>query len=296
LIFRPDDGRISFAIHLIQRSDVHEPMKFDLEAYQTHWHPKELREGFSNTPDTSFVFHAWDWRVERSASAGQPGRLLDVACGNARDIVALSELGWEAWGLDASPLQLRDAGKAAEETGRRINLVRGVAEWLPFKEGVFDSLICKSALYHFADPEKATREIARALHPKGRAVASVVQFSSLSSRSSRVLYWLLRVVWWPARRKHFFWDNPISSEQRCVYTLHSFRALGEPYFSEADCYGVSLLWGFPGWGRFLSFLPDSINDIMLRALNKLAQRLPRLADVVVLVWQPKESGDQNSVD
>lgn len=266
------------------------------EAYQIDWHPEELSHGIPSTPDTALVFSAWDRLVRLSASAGEPGRVLDVACGDGRDILSLSGLGWEVWGLDASRLQLRDARKAAEEAGQRINLVRGVAEWLPFKQGVFDSLICKSALYHFADPEEAVRGFALVLRPKGRAVVSVVQFSSLSSRSSRLLYRVARAIWPPARRKRFFWDNPVPFQQTYVYSADSCRALGELYFSEVDCYGVSLLWGFPGWGRFLSFLPNVISKIVVRVLDKLARHLPRLADVVVFVWQPKESEGQNSAD
>lgn len=53
---------------------------------------------------------------------------------------------------------------------------------------------------------------------------------------------------------------------------------------------MSLLWGILGWGKLLSFLPTRIDRDIPRALNKLARRLPRMADVVVFVWQPKESG------
>jgi len=271
-------------------------MEIDAKAYQTHWHPEEICHDIAATPDTSFIFRAWDYLVGVSASAGQPGRVLDVACGNARDITSLSDLGWEGWGLDASPLQLRDARKAAEEAGQRINLVRGVAEWLPFKPGVFDSLICKSALDHFVDHDGAMRGFARVLRPKGRAVVSINNYGSLGTRSSRMLYRLLRAVWPPARSKRFLWDSPVPFQHTREFALDNTRALGKPYFSEIDCYGVSLLWGFPGWGRFLSFLPGGIRDLVLRALSKLARRLPRLADVVVLVWQPKEPQGQHSAD
>ncbi len=30
-------------------------MKVDVEAYQTHWHPEEICEGFPDTPETFFV-------------------------------------------------------------------------------------------------------------------------------------------------------------------------------------------------------------------------------------------------
>lgn len=267
-----------------------------MKDYQTRWHPDEISEDIPVTRDTSFIFSAWDRLVGLSASAGQPGRVLDVACGNARDIISLSDSGWEAWGLDPSPLQLRDAKKAAEEAGQRINLVRGVAESLPFKSAVFDSLMCKSALDHFVDHDGVMREFARAVRPKGRVVLSINNYGSFSTRSSRVFYRMLRAVWPPARKKRLLWDSPVPFQHTREFTFVNTRVLGEPYFSEVDCYGVSFLWGFPGWGRFLSFLPQRVSEIMLRALNKPARRLPRLADICVFVWQPKDSSEQTGAD
>ncbi len=195
--------------------------------------------------------------------------------------------GWEGRGLDPSHLQLRDARQAAKEAGQEINLVRGVAEWLPFKPGVFDSLICKLALDHFVDRDGAMREFDRALRPRGRAVLSVNNYGSLGTRLSRVLYRLLRLAWPPARTKRFLWDSPVPFQHTYECTFENTRALGEPHFRTLDCYGVSLFWGVPGWGRFLSLFPQGVHHIMLRGVNRAARWLPRLADVVVFVWQPK---------
>ncbi len=264
-------------------------MKVDVEAYQTHWHSDELLGIIPPTLDTYFLFGWWDRFVQGSASAGKAGRVLDVACGDARDIAFMSHGGWEGWGLDPSHLQLRDARKTAREEGKRINLVQGVAEWLPFREGVFDSLICKSALDHLVDREGAMREFVRVLNPAGRAVVSVNNYGSFTTRFSRMLYRIARAVWPPARSKLFLWDSPVPRFHSWECTFDNTQALGEPYFRVVECYGVSLLWGFPGWGRLLSFFPSRFSATVLRGLDKLARRVPRLADVVVFVWRPKRS-------
>ena len=263
-------------------------MKIDVEAYQTHWHPEEIDESFPVTLDTYVLFHRWDAHVRETASAGKAGRVLDVACGDARDVSSINFWNWEGWGLDPSPLQLRDAKKACKEEWQRINLVQGVAEWLPFKPAVFDSLLCKSALDHFVDRDGAMREFARVLTPPGRAVVSVNNYAGFTTRFSRMLYRVVRFVWPPARKKLFFWDSPVTAGQHtdeCTY--ENTRALGAPYFEVEQCFGVSLLWAFPGWGRFLSLLPDTISSNVLKALDRLARRIPRLADVDVFVWRPK---------
>ena len=227
--------------------------------FQTHWHPDEIFDNFPTTLDTYVLFNRWDAHVRRSASGGKAGRVLDVACGDARDISAVNFEGWEAWGLDPSPLQLRDARKSALRAEQPINLVQGVAEWLPFKEGAFDSLICKSALDHFVDREGAMGEFSRVLTPTGQAVVSINNYASFGTSLSRTFYRIVRAIWSPARKKTFFWDRPVTYGQHTFeYTLKNTRALGAPFFDEVECYGVSLLWGFPGWGRFLSFLPDNI--------------------------------------
>ncbi len=259
--------------------------------YQLHWHPEEICGDIANTPDTAFIFGWWDSMVRNSAAPGAPGRVLDVACGNARDITYLSSMGWEGWGLDPSPLQLRDAAKSAREAGQRLNMVQGIAERLPFKPGVFDSLICKSALDHFVDRDRVMREFAQALRPEGRAVVSVNNYRSVGTRLSRLLYRLYRLVWPPARAKRFLWDTPVPFQHMYECTFENTRALGEPYFGTIDSYGVSLLWGVPGWGRFLSLLPERIRLLLLRALNRVARPLPRLADIVVFVWRPKASAN-----
>ena len=140
------------------------------------------------------------------------------------------------------------------------------------------------------------RGFARVLRPKGRAVVSINNYGSLGTRSSRVVYRLFRAVWPPARKKHFLWDSPVPFQHTREFTLDNTRALGEPHFNELDCYGVSLLWGFPGWGRFLSFLPRKVANGILRVLDKLVRRMPGLADVVVLVWQPKDPAERGSAD
>ena len=262
-------------------------MKIDLDTYQTHWHADEICESFPLRPDTYFAFGVWDHLVEGSAAEGAPGRVLDVACGNARDITWLTGLGWEAVGMDPSLQQLKDAKEATREAGEQVHLVRGVAEFLPFRKDVFNSLICKSALDHFVDRDQAMSECSRVVMPQGRAVVSANNYGGLTVGVSRLGYRIVRTLWPPAREKHFFWDSPVPAQHTYECTFANTRDLGRPHFDVVEQYGVSLFWGFPGWGRFLSLLPLGARRLVLRAVNRVARNLPRLADVCVFVWQPK---------
>ena len=169
-----------------------------------------------------------------------------------------------------------------------------MAEFIPFRPGTFESLICKSAMDHFVDLDRAFREFARVVRPKGRAVVSANNYGGLTTRVSRLLYRVVRTVWPPARRKQFFWDSPVPLQHTFECTYDNVGALGKPYFAKVEGYGVSLLWGFPGWGKAISFVPEPLRLLILRALNKLARPVPRWADAFVYVWQPNVEGSPPS--
>ena len=259
----------------------------DTSGYQTHWHADEICETIASNRDTAFIFDAWDRLVQFSAAEGNPGRVIDIACGNARDVTKLSQMGWEAIGMDPSVQQLKDSREATREAGEQVHLVRGVAEFLPFQEDAFDSLICKSALDHFVDRDQAMSECSRVVMPEGRAVVSANNYGGLTVSASRLSYRIARALWPPARKKQFFWDSPVPWQHTYECTFANIRDLGRPHFDTVEQYGVSLLWGFPGWGRFLSLLPNIITRALLRGAHEASRRLPRLADVCVFVWQPK---------
>lgn len=90
--------------------------------------------------------------------------LLDVGCGSG---AAFDFMECRYVGLDPSLELLKQAHGP---------VVRGVAEKLPFKDDVFDIVICVSAFHNFEDPEKALDEMKRVC--KGRIVVTVFKKGS----------------------------------------------------------------------------------------------------------------------
>lgn len=69
----------------------------------------------------------------------------------------------------------------------RTGFVRGDASRLPFRNQVFDAIICNHSLEHFTDLDAALSEIGRLLKPSGALFASIPDSSSITDRFYRWL-------------------------------------------------------------------------------------------------------------
>lgn len=87
----------------------------------------------------------------------------------------------------------------------QINFIVGDAHRLPFKNNVFDLVICTETLEHLVDPAKALLEIRRVLVPRGCAIISMDSGSLL-----------FRIIW-------FFWTKTRGRVWRDAH-LHEFNA------------------------------------------------------------------------
>jgi ubiquinone/menaquinone biosynthesis C-methylase UbiE len=96
-------------------------------------------------------------------------RLLDVAIG---DGVYLDWLppDWSVVGIDVSTVQLEACRRRAG--ARDLKLILGEAEDLPVQDGQFDAVLSIGGFNYFNDPEKALREMVRAVKPGGTIVVS----------------------------------------------------------------------------------------------------------------------------
>ena len=93
-----------------------------------------------------------------------PHRLLDVGGGTGR--VARHFVGRVAQVCVLDP----SSGMAREGQRKRICVIRGEAEWLPFGTGTFERIIVVDAFHHLRDHTRAASELLRVLAPGGRLV------------------------------------------------------------------------------------------------------------------------------
>jgi demethylmenaquinone methyltransferase/2-methoxy-6-polyprenyl-1,4-benzoquinol methylase len=128
-------------------------------------------------------------RVVARAVAARPGeRVLDLAAGTGTSTVTFAASGAECVACDFSIGMLRAGIRRvrSDVSGPQPAFVGGDALWLPFADGVFDSVTISFGLRNVADPQRALAEMLRVARPGGRLV--ICEFSRLSSRPLRLLY------------------------------------------------------------------------------------------------------------
>ena len=101
------------------------------------------------------------WR--RWLADGARGRTLDVGCGTGRGL-PLYGRGVLVIGLDPAWDSLGRARRRAPG----VPLVQGSAEALPFRDGIFDTVVASLVFCSVPEPARGLAEVKRVLRPDGR--------------------------------------------------------------------------------------------------------------------------------
>lgn len=111
-----------------------------------------------NTVGDRLGFARWrEW-----LAGGARGRTLIVGCGTGRNLPLFPE-GVSITALDPA----RDSLLRARRRAPRVPLVRARAEELPFRAGVFDTVVSSLTFCTLDDPGRALAEVRRVLVPGG---------------------------------------------------------------------------------------------------------------------------------
>jgi demethylmenaquinone methyltransferase/2-methoxy-6-polyprenyl-1,4-benzoquinol methylase len=132
----------------------------------------------------------WRRAMVGAVRAGPEDRVLDVATGTGMVAEALvRRYGCSVVGLDQSEAMLARARARVQRDdllGRKVSLLVGEAEQLPFADGAFDHLTFTYLLRYVDDPDATLRELARVVSPGGR-IASL-EFGVPSAPVARALW------------------------------------------------------------------------------------------------------------
>jgi len=119
-------------------------------------------------------------RLYNLLSPKQEGHYLDIGCGTANYLTALSKYNMKFTGVDPSETMLAKA----RNKDNHATFIRAAAESLPFADNSFDGGIATFTLHHWSDKRKGLQEVNRVLKYGSRLV-----FLSFTGEQMRG-YWL----------------------------------------------------------------------------------------------------------
>jgi ubiquinone/menaquinone biosynthesis C-methylase UbiE len=235
-------------------------------------------------PNLDFLFQQMLDLTLKEVAPGHGELILDVGCGRAVDGARLWEKGAQVIGLEPSRVMIARAREHLGRSNARVALVQGIGENLPFRPYSFDKVMCKGALDHFFSPSQTMKEIARVLKPHGEMTISIANFNSLGFRLGKKLYPLTKFLAPSLARERKPWELPPDHKYEFDYPFLS--SLVKQHFEIRETKGISLFFGLPLWGSFLSRLPRSVSYALLKILDRLVRPFPSLADVILMKCSP----------
>ena len=120
-------------------------------------------------------YQSREWAEIRNHLKGKKGNVLDLGAGMGISSYAFSRSGWNVTAAEPDPSRIVGSGairNLAEDSGLEIAVVRSFAEFLPFRDNVFDVVYGRQVLHHAQDLQRMCREISRVLRPGGMFLAT----------------------------------------------------------------------------------------------------------------------------
>ena len=179
--------------------------------------------------------------VLSSLNAKTGETILDIGCGNARDIVPVLKAGATVVGVDVSEGMLQQAQRELASAGYdEVRLELGDATKLAFPSEAFDKIVCSETIEHIPEADTAVSEMFRVLKVGGSLVMSTPNSRSWYGFDRYVLSgMILRRTW-----NHPF-DNWRNMGELCsLLERHGFQITRKA----SVCYlpGFALSYFLPG--------------------------------------------------
>ena len=253
--------------------------KIDLTWDDSDVLPDKLR------PDVDFLFRRMNEATIEMTNPGLAERILDVGCGRAMDMVNMSRSGAIMIGLEPSFTMLSHARESLKLDGQNTVVLQAIGESIPVVPGSMDKVICKGALDHFADPNKALQQMATAVKPVGSVIIAIANFESLGFKIGKFIFWCRSLLGIRNPYKRLPWELPSDHTLKFDYGL--IVNMVKEHMKVDKVLGVSMLCSMPGWGDMLAKLPLSTSAFVLGTLDSISRLLPSMSDVIVVKGSPR---------
>jgi len=199
--------------------------------------------------------------LERLLRFCHKGRLLDIGAASGAYVRAAIDKGWEAYGIELSPLAV-----AFAKDYWKVDLIQGTLEEAHFQNNFFDAVILVHTLEHLPDPLKTLEEINRILKRTGMLYISVPNIGSYRAKKLGERWLALK----PA--EHLFFFSPKTLKQ--LFKKAEFDIIRiDTSISVVDLEGLQKM-GLPvreGFRTFINRYLSVPKSAMRHVLGKILQ-------------------------
>lgn len=103
------------------------------------------------------------------------GKILEIGCGNCRNLLLFAKAGFDCYGIDFSSGMLKVAQDYMCKHKFKVNLKKAKAEKLPFGSNIFDYVLNIATLHHLnrKEQQKSVKEMYRVLKSGSIALVAV---------------------------------------------------------------------------------------------------------------------------
>lgn len=104
------------------------------------------------------------------------GKIVDIGCGNARNLIPFAKLNFECYGIDFSEEMLKNAKYLTDKNKLKINLELANIIEIPYQNNSFDYCLHVASLHHLETKEeqfKSLQETYRILKKEGLVLLTV---------------------------------------------------------------------------------------------------------------------------
>jgi len=206
-----------------------------------YWQSVYHREDFLGVCYRRRMYQTLSWLD--NSNLLKNSKILDVGCGAGVMAREVANRGYEVFGMDYSYNMLSKAKAICNaSTKSGITFFRGDIEFLPFKDSIFDIVLCLGVISYLKSEQKALHEMSRILKPGGTMILSILNKFSLGKcldipvLVKRKLQRIAanRIVLWKKRAE--FEENHFTLKSYFMPSLrNSLRIVG---FKELDCMAV----------------------------------------------------------
>lgn len=216
------------------------------------------------------MWQALSWLDNSNLSKNS--KILDVGCGAGVMAKEVANRGYEVFGMDYSYNMIKKANALCGVNMKfDMKFLQGDIESLPFKDSVFDMVLCLGVITYLKSEKKALREMSRVLKPDGTLILSILNKVSLAKcfdipvLVKRRLQKTVSNIIVSLKKRTEIKKNYFAQKSYFIPSLRN--SLKNAGFAESDC--VAVQYGpLTFFGR--NILPDRISIDITTILEKFS--------------------------